>query len=270
MTPGFADLKLGSATAEVGNWQRFLTERGFFDHEGKPPIDDEMFGPRTLYATKSWQARNQLPMTGIISVGDRKIAQDQGFIPFLQARNCTLIYPKKRGIDVIVIHTMENDEKPDSAENVALWFAGLTRYQAPIASAHYNIDEDSVVQSVRDMDVAWHAPGANHDGIGLEHAGRARQTRAEWHDEKSERILDRSAWLAARLVRRYRIPIVKLTSGELRAGERGFCAHADATLAFPGPGRTHWDPGANFPWGAYLDRILNLISRPSSTPVSRP
>ena len=73
-------------------------------------------------------------------------------------------------IDLLVIHTMEAPEKPDTAENVAKWFAGST---APQASAHYCIDADSIVQCVQDRDVAWHAPGANHNGLGFEHAGTA-------------------------------------------------------------------------------------------------
>src|SRR3982750_3889302 len=93
-------------------------------------------------------------------------------IPFVQARNFTR--GRSNHIDVLVIHTMESPEKPDTAESVANWFAGST---APQASAHYCIDANSVVQCVQDGDVAWHAPGANHNGIGFEHAGRAAQTK---------------------------------------------------------------------------------------------
>ena len=57
-------------------------------------------------------------------------------------------------IDVLVIHTMESPEKPDTAESVANWFSGST---APQASAHYCIDGNSIVQCVHDDDVAWHA-----------------------------------------------------------------------------------------------------------------
>ena len=87
-------------------------------------------------------------------------------IPFVQARNYTR--GRSNPIDVIVIHTMESPEKPDTAESVAAWFAAAT---APQASAHYCIDANSIVECVRDTDVAWHAPGANHNGL-----GRARRT----------------------------------------------------------------------------------------------
>ena len=85
-------------------------------------------------------------------------------IPFVQARNFTKGRSNK--IDVLVIHTMETPENHDTAESVSNWFAGSS---APRASAHYCIDDNSIVQCVHDADVAWHAPGANHNGLGFEH-----------------------------------------------------------------------------------------------------
>lgn len=164
---------------------------------------------------------------------------------FIQAKNFTPT--GGRDIDLWVVHTMENDEKPDGAENVARWFAGPT---TPRASAHYNIDNDSIVQGVRDDDVAWAAPGANHDGIQVEHAGRAGQGRAGWDDKYSRRELRLSARLAARKARRYRLPIRKLTAEDLRNDLRGFCGHADVSQAFGLS--THTDPGPDFPWKRYL------------------
>jgi len=241
--------------AEVGNWQRFLNERSITDWEAKPLVVDEAFGSRTSYATRQWQTENGLSATGDVSTSERRIALSQGFLPFVQAKNASIIHPKTRTIDLLVIHTMENQEKPTSAENVALWFAGRTQYPAPQASAHYCIDTDSTVQCVRDMDIAWHAPGANHDGIGIEHAGYARQTPSEWFDDTSKAILERSARLTAKLAKLYEVPLVKLAPGDLSLNKRGFCGHVDVTLAFPGPGRSHSDPGPNFPWEFYLDLV---------------
>src|SRR4051812_19382269 len=109
---------------------------------------------------------------------------------FVQARNYTRA--GRNAIDLIVVHTMEAPEKPGTAENVADWFAGAT---APQASAHYCIDADSIVQTVRDEDIARHAPGANHNGIGLEHAGFARFTVGDWGNDYNRRMLDRSSTL---------------------------------------------------------------------------
>lgn len=166
-------------------------------------------------------------------------------IPFVQARN----YTKTRGrtIDLIVIHDMEYPERPNGAEWCAAYFAGKN---APKASAHYYVDNNSVVQGVRDKDVAWAAPGANHDGIQIEHAGYAAQSRAEWLDAYSKAELKRSAKLVAQLCHKYEIPIRRLRPIDLRNGKRGICGHRDVNAAFHES--DHSDPGPNFPWLVYL------------------
>jgi hypothetical protein len=170
-------------------------------------------------------------------------------IAFKQARNYTKANRTK--IDLICVHSMEYPEKPGSAEWCADFFAGAN---APKASAHYAVDNDSVVQCVRDEDVAWHAPGANHNGIGIEHAGYARQTEAEWLDPFGLAMLSMSAELTAQLCVKYSIPVVRLTPAELKAGGRGIVGHKDCTDAFSG-GKGHWDPGPGFPWDWYLARV---------------
>lgn len=151
-----------------------------------------------------------------------------------------------RRIDLIVIHTMEMDEKSDTAESVAQWF----RDPGSKVSAHYCVDNDSIVQCVRDQDIGWHAPGANHNGIGIEHAGRARQTRREWSDAYSTAMLDRSATLVADLCRKYEIPVTWLDAADLRAGKRGITTHRAVSDAFKRGSR--WDPGVGFPVERYL------------------
>jgi hypothetical protein len=179
--------------------------------------------------------------------------------PFVQARNYTRV--GGRDINLIVVHDMEAPERLNTAENVAAWFAGST---APRASAHYNIDADSIVQSVRDMDVAWHAPGANHNGIGLEHAGYARQSRAEWLDDYGLRMLRLSARLTAELCAKYEIPVRRVTYDGLRAGVRGITGHHDVSLAFVRS--SHWDPGPDFPWDFYLEMVKAELSKIKSPP----
>jgi N-acetyl-anhydromuramyl-L-alanine amidase AmpD len=169
-------------------------------------------------------------------------------IPFIKARNFTR--GRSNAIDVLVIHTMESPEKPDTAESVANWFAGST---APQASAHYCIDADSVVQCVQDDDVAWHAPGANHNGLGFEHAGRAAQTHSDWSDAYSDAMLERSAELVARKCVEHHIPAVWLRPADLRAGKRGLTGHVDVSDAFKRS--DHRDPGTSFPIEAYLARV---------------
>lgn len=168
---------------------------------------------------------------------------------FIQAKHFT---PASRTvIDLIVIHTMENQEKPNGARNVASWFASDA---SPQASAHYCVDDSEIIQCVREKDVAWHAEEANHNGIGIEHAGTAAQSRDEWQDEYSQKELARSAYLTANLCARYNIPVRRLTPDEMKRGERGICGHKDVQDAYHG-GRGHWDPGPNFPWDQYLDLV---------------
>ena len=169
-------------------------------------------------------------------------------IPLVQARNYTR--GRSNAIDVLVIHTMESPEKPGTAENVARWFAGPT---APQASAHYCIDDSSVVQCVRDEDVAWHAPGANHNGLGFEHAGRAAQSAHDWSDEYSTKMLALSAQLVAAKCEEHHIPVVWLQSADLRAGRRGITGHVQVSDAFKRS--DHRDPGTQFPVETYLELV---------------
>ncbi len=168
---------------------------------------------------------------------------------FKQAKHYTKVSSRK--IDLLVIHTMESPEKPDTAEAVAAWFAGSN---APRASAHYCIDSNSIVQCVWDHDVAWAAPNANHDGLHFEHAGRAAQRKADWSDNYSKAELRRSAELVAKKSIQYKIPVQHLTPNQIKAGARGLCGHLDVTRAFPGSG-SHTDPGSNFPWVVYLNLV---------------
>jgi len=164
-----------------------------------------------------------------------------------------------RRIDVVVIHTMEAPEASSTAEAVARWFQVTDR---PV-SAHYCIDDDSIVQCVREEDVAWAAPGANAHGIQLEHAGFARQTAVGWDDPYSRAVLGRSAVLAAEICTRYRIPVAWLLAPELRLGRRGITGHHHVSLAF---GRSdHVDPGEAFPVEAYLTRVREHLPGPRPT-----
>lgn len=165
--------------------------------------------------------------------------------PFIQARNYTRA--SSRAIKWIVLHTMEAPEKPNTARAVARWFAGPN---APRASAHYCVDATEIVQCVKDADVAWHAPGANREGIGIEHAGFARQTDEEWADEYSRAVLERSAVVAASICCRYGIPIEFRDATALVRDEPGITTHAEVSLAWMRS--THNDPGRHFPMQDYL------------------
>ena len=258
-----AILQVGERGPEVGNWQRFLSEQGFLDWTHKPLIIDEHYGERTRFATMQWQSQNGLAPNGLIVAGARSIAIAQGFLPFVQAKSYK---PAERKVfDLIVLHTMEYPEKPTGAEWCASFFTdpkgrdkqgNLVSLQC---SAHYVVDNDSTIQCVRDRDVAHGAPGANHNGLHIEHAGYARQSVAEWSDDYSTMLLERSAALVAKKCAAYAIPAVWLVSPEqLKKGERGICGHDLVSKAFGG---SHWDPGPWFPKERYLNLVTNKMTR---------
>lgn len=174
-------------------------------------------------------------------------------VPMVSSPNRTVVLTPARSIDVIVIHDMEWTETDQTAEACAAYFAKPTTK----ASAHYCVDNNSIVQCVALKDVAWAAPGNNHNGIQIEFAGYARQTPAQWADAYSTAMLKRGGELTANLCKRYGIPAVWLTAADLKAGKRGITTHAAVSAAWGKS--THTDPGANFPKLRFLSFVLSEL-----------
>lgn len=247
-------LQLGSKGPDVEWWQRTIGV-----------VADGIFGPGTDQMTRMWQQAHGLKPDGVVGPITRETAATANTVPpppveqpsatpsaFIEAKNFT------RGrygspVNLIVVHTMESQEKPGTARAVAQWFAGST---APQASAHFCVDDAEIVQCVRESDMAWGAPGANRNGVHIEHAGRAAQSPEEWADPYSESMLRRSAALCADICRRNSIPIKRLSADEVKSGAKGICGHADVTKAFPALKGTHTDPGVSFPWTRYIELII--------------
>jgi N-acetyl-anhydromuramyl-L-alanine amidase AmpD len=182
--------------------------------------------------------------------------------PFVESPHRT----RERGrvVDVVVMHTMEIAERPDAAAICARWFQSEVSH----VSAHYCVDAGGVIQCVRETDVAWHARGGNSDSIGVELAGFARQTTAEWEDEYSAAVLSRAAELVADICRRRRIPVRWLVAGDLLADRRGITGHVEVSRAFHKS--DHWDPGDGFPVEAFLDRVRRVQQAQRRAMRSRP
>lgn len=160
---------------------------------------------------------------------------------------------------LLVIHVAQCAEVQTAAESLADWDAGE---QAPRASWHFAVDDDSITQSVLCEDTAWHAGPVNPWSIGIEHAGSAYQTAEQWRDEYSDYLLARSASLVAYLCEVYAIEPRHVGVSELAAWHAGYgplpcgiVGHDDVTKAISG---THTDPGPHFPWSEYLHRISLL------------
>lgn len=159
-------------------------------------------------------------------------------------------------IDLIVIHSAEVGESLESAEAIARGFA-RQRFDAKgaeiVSSAHYSVDADSIVQSVHDEDVAFHAPGANANGIGIELAGRAAQTAEQWDDDYSRSVIARAANLTAALCRKWGIPVAFVSAEGLLQKYKGITTHANVSLAFKRS--THSDPGPAFPMARFIELV---------------
>ena len=252
-------LQRGMRGDDVAVWQRVLMGSGY---DLSPWNDDGDFGSVTHNASVSWQRERGLAATGVVDATTRAAigappierpepAPDLGQIPFVAARNFTPA--NRQTVDVVVIHTMEAAEASTTADRVAAWAAGPA---APRASWHYAIDDDSIVQCVKEEDVAWAAPSRNRTGMQLEHAGFARQTAEQWNDPFSTRMLRLSAQLTASICKRWDIPIRFVDAAGLLRDERGITTHWEVTKG-PGKGQTsHTDPGPHFPMARYLELVM--------------
>lgn len=184
-------------------------------------------------------------------------------IPYVECQNWQRGVGRS-AVDLVVLHDMESPELVDSAEGCAAWVAGhhAPKYPAPMASAHYFVDCDSVVQGVRENCVAWHAPGANRNGIGIEHAGQARQSEFEWLDAYGQSMLTLSAELCAGICDRWKIPLAVVDVAGLLVGNRGITLHRYVSQAFKKS--DHDDPGPNFPLDWYMRRVRAYADLPAA------
>ncbi len=252
-------MRRGDRGEDVEAWQALLVldKRNI----GRAGVDGD-FGTQTHNSTVAWQRARSLVPDGVVGKDTRAAIGIAGTpptlrglvfkdLPYVKAAN----WSAHRGPQTkrwIVIHCMEAPEASTTAENVAEWFAG-NRGPAPRSSAHYCIDDDTVIQCVPPEMIAWHAPGANRHGIGLELAGYARQSRAQWADDFSLRMLGLGAWLSRQLVQQFGIPIAFVDAQGLNADEPGFTTHDEVRKAF---GKTtHTDPGESFPMDDFLELV---------------
>ncbi len=173
--------------------------------------------------------------------------------PMIQAKWFTPLKRNERSIRVIVIHDMEFPERITAAEDVAAYFSNPRddRGNPVKASAHICVDNNSIVQCVYDSDVAFAAPGANHDGIQIELAGYGKQSRDNWLDVYSVGVLSFAADAVSQYAIKYGIPIRQLTDKQLADGKsKGIIGHYQASRVFKKS--DHTDPGENFPWDVFL------------------
>jgi len=172
-------------------------------------------------------------------------------------------YPQRQTkVRLIVVHTAENTPDTVGDDGGA---EAVARYQARVerpSSYHLLVDSDSAVPMLPDQAVAFGARGANADGWHLSFATRAHlwSTKPAWW---ADQALELAAAEAGPRAKRWGIPLRRLTRGQIADGRTpGFAAHADTEAVFGTPGRRS-DPGSDFDWDDFLDRI----TRPAPGPA---
>lgn len=184
----------------------------------------------------------------------------QDGLPFVEAKN----YRKGRRakVRVLVIHTAETPENGNMAESIQSYCA---RREDKV-SCHEAADNNSVVAGVRPYDTAWTTGSINDYSYSWELAGRASQSKEQWADEFSMAMLGLVAKRVAKAAVLWKIPVVKLSPAELKAGRSGICGHIDHTVAYEIKGG-HWDPGPNFPWLMFLEMVKAEVAALTGAPV---
>lgn len=181
---------------------------------------------------------------------------------FIQARWFTPT--SGRAINLAVMHRMEAPDKPNTAEAVAHYFQNLPATRK--ASAHRCYDSDSVVQSVLDKDIAYGAPGVNHDGLHYELAGYSAQD--DWRSPTIESMLRLAANDVASDAARYKFPVLWRSAADLKAGYLdGITSHWEVTKAGIG-GNDHTDPGPFFPIGRFMELVQSAPMAPQAAPAA--
>lgn len=162
-------------------------------------------------------------------------------------------------IQMLVLHSAENQELPGQAVHLGEWFASAN---APQASAHEMIDNKVVVVSVDDIDTAWADDDfpINLVSKNYEMTGHASNTAAQWADAYETAVISLTEGEFKKDMKKYSIPAHHLTDAEIVAIHngnktlKGICTHADISRALKIVGG-HSDPGVNFPLTAFIKAV---------------
>jgi len=158
-----------------------------------------------------------------------------------------------RPVNLVALHTAEGARTAASL-GAYFWRADIQ------ASSHVGIDASNTMQYVPYERAAWTLRSGNPISDNAEMCAFAGFTRAEWLSTGTVRgcvnpraILDRAAaWARSRCLARG-IPMRKITPADVAAGRPGIIAHWDWTIGMRDG--SHTDPGANFPWDYFIQKV---------------
>ena len=157
-------------------------------------------------------------------------------------------------VRLVVVHDAEFPEILFGAKGVARYFQNPDPGTKP--SSHIAVDNQEVIQCVKDSYVANAAPGANHDGIQVELVGYQKQTKGEWLDNYSLGVLALGADAVAQYCLKYSIPPKHLTDSELGSGQKGIVGHDQVSRVYQRS--DHSDPGPQFPWELFISMVREI------------
>lgn len=167
---------------------------------------------------------------------------------------------------VIVVHTAENTPDEVATDGGAEAVARFIRTRSDPGSYHDLVDSDSCVHLVEYDCEAFHdATGSNPHSYGVSVATRAdlwSLAPATWRDGAVRQAAAAAAryasWLRGR--RGIVIPARRITRSESELRMPGFISHAERD-----PKRRS-DPGAEFPWNAFLSEFSRLTAPTAPKP----
>ncbi len=171
---------------------------------------------------------------------------------YIPARWFTEVHGTRK-INYVVLHSVEAENTPGTAESVARFFQNLPASSK--ASAHVCCDMDSRVRCVQDKDVAYAAPGLNKDGLHIELSGYARYRAGDWEQPRMIAMLRLGAEKVREWCAKYDIPAVYVDAAALKRGERGITTHNEVSKAFRQS--DHWDPGPGFPIKTFISMVVD-------------
>jgi len=176
-------------------------------------------------------------------------------VPYIEARYWKRGV-RRKSVLWVVLHCTDTYEAADRAEKCASYFHNMAP-DLPMekwASAHYAVDQNSIMQMVREECIAYGAAGVNPLAIHIEHGGVDEQTREQWLDAGSLPMLDLSAQLVGEEIAPFwDIPIQFVNAADILKHKPGVTTHFEVNKAF-GRGK-HKDPGPSFPVDLYLGRV---------------
>lgn len=167
---------------------------------------------------------------------------------------------------LIVIHSLEAPARRGLAWDLANgWIktAGV--------SPHSMTDPGETVDLLDLNTVGWHCGNGNQYSIGLEVTGYAAWSTADWTTGDAFEALKLDAKRATEVARAKNIPMRWLSLAQIRAGERGFCTHADISATYAGT--NHTDPGRGFPYALFMQLVQQYaggVVNPSLNPNPQP